>query len=47
MYGITSWELDEQVTELKRLSLVFKIIIERQPDVKEWLDAFPEVEPGV
>lgn len=45
-YGVTFWELDEQVAKLKRLTSVFKIIIERQPDIKEWLDAFPNVEAG-
>lgn len=43
-YGPTSWELNEQIAELKHLANVFKIIIERQPDIQEWLNSYPEVE---
>lgn len=46
-YGATSWELDEEVVELKRLTSVFKIVVERQPIIREWLDAFPDVQPGL
>lgn len=39
----TSGECKEQVAELKRLTNLFKIIIDCQPDVKEWLDGYPDV----